>query len=217
MPTLFGMSLFVLVAALLGALGVVLLIAALVSLKRARPLGFTLRTLTGLLFLASGALAGAIGVGMNGYRAFTREDLAARIVVTPLGRQHFAATMHIPNRPEETYVLSGDEIYVDARILKWKPVANMFGLHTAYELDRIAGRYDDIDQERTANRTIYSLAPDREVDLFGLRRRYTFLEPLLDAEYGSGTFVPVTKQTAFEVLVSTSGLLIRERALLRDD
>ena len=48
------------------------------------------------------------------------------------------------------------------------------------------------------------------MDLFGLRRRYAFLAPLLDAEYGSGTFVPVTRPAAFEVRVSTTGLLIRE-------
>jgi hypothetical protein len=48
------------------------------------------------------------------------------------------------------------------------------------------------------------------VDLFGLRKRYAFLAPLLDAEYGSGTFVPVRRRAEFEVRVSTTGLLIRE-------
>jgi hypothetical protein len=57
---------------------------------------------------------------------------------------------------------------------------------------------------------VYSLAEQRPLDLFNLRRRYTFLAPLLDAEYGSGTFVPVTRPAEFEVRVSTTGLLIRE-------
>jgi len=48
------------------------------------------------------------------------------------------------------------------------------------------------------------------VDLFGLRQRYEFLAPLLDAEYGSATFVPVTRPAELELRVSTSGLLIRE-------
>ena len=99
---------------------------------------------------------------------------------------------------------------VDAHILKWKPVANVLGLHTAYELDRMAGRYRDIPQERSASRTIYQLSEERSVDLFGLRRRYEFLSPLLDAEYGSATFVPVSKPVELELRVSTSGLLIRE-------
>jgi hypothetical protein len=208
--SVFGISPFVLAAALLGALGGISIIAGLVALRRARPLRFALRTLAGLLLLSLGGLAGTIGVGMRGYRALTREDVAARIVVRPVGPQRFVATFLVPGHPETTYELAGDQIYVDAHILKWKPMANVFGLHTAYELDRVAGRYDDIAQERSWNRTVYSLVQDRPVDLFGLRRRYAFLTPLLDAEYGSGTFVPVTRPAEFEVRVSTTGLLIRE-------
>ena len=46
--------------------------------------------------------------------------------------------------------MAGDQIYVDAHILKWTPAANLIGLHTAYELDRVAGRYDNIEQEWAA-------------------------------------------------------------------
>jgi hypothetical protein len=207
----FETSPFVLAAALFGALGGILLIAGLAALRRARPLRFALRTLLGLLLLSIGALAGAIGIGMSGYRALTREEVAARIVVRPVGPRRFAATFLVSDRPDMTYELAGDEIYVDAHILKWKPMANVLGLHTAYELDRVAGRFNDIARERSEDRTVYSLAEDKPVDLFGLRRRYAFLAPLLDAEYGSGTFVPVTRPAQFEVRVSTTGLLIREK------
>ena len=210
MTSAFGTSPFVLAGILLGALGGLFIIAGLAALRRARPLRCALRTLAGLLLLSLGALAGAIGVGMSGYRALTREDVAAHIVVRPVGPQRFAATFLVSDRPEMTFELAGDSIYVDAHILKWKPMANVLGLHTAYELDRVAGRYNDIAQERSGNRTVYSLVQDKPVDLFGLRRRYAFLAPLLDADYGSGTFVPVTSPAEFEVRVSTTGLLIRE-------
>ena len=36
--------------------------------------------------------------------------------------------------------------------------------------------------------------------------------PLVDAEYGSGTFVSVTRPAELEVRVSTTGLLMREVA-----
>ena len=128
----------------------------------------------------------------------------------PDGAQRFQATLRFPDGRMATYDLLGDEIYVDAHILKWKPVANIFGLHTSYELDRMAGRYRNIEQERSAPRSVYSLARDRPVDLFGLRQRYAFLAPLLDAEYGSATFVPVTERAELELRVSTTGLLIRQ-------
>jgi hypothetical protein len=199
-----------LAALLFGLIGVILLIAALVALKRRRPFRFILRTLFGLLLLSLAALAGVIGLGMQGYRALTREEVAARVVVQPLGPQRFSATFHVPGRPETIYYeLAGDAIYVDAHILKWKPIVNVLGLHTAYELDRVTGRYDDIEQERSSARTVYTLTPERRVDLFGLRTRYAFLAPVLDAEYGSGTFVRITAPAALEIRVSTTGLLIR--------
>ena len=198
------------VAGVFGPIGAIFLIAGLRSLMRARPWRFAIRTLTGLVLLTLGGLAGAISVGMTGYSALTREEVAAFIVVRPLGPQRYAATFRIPARPEVTFELAGAEIYVDAHVLKWTPMANMLGLHTVYELDRVTGRYRDVIQERSKERTVYSLADQNPVDLFGLRRRYTFLAPLLDAEYGSGTFVPVTKPAEFEVRVSTTGLLIRD-------
>lgn len=210
MTSPFATSPFVLAALLFGLLGMLLILSGLTALLRWRPLRFAFRTLLGLLLLSLGALAGGIGVGMRGYRALTREEVAARVVVRPIGPQRFEATFRVPDRPEITFELAGDQIYVDAHILKWTPMANVLGLHTAYELDRVAGRYDDIAKERSAERTIFPLGEDRAVNLFGLRRRYTALAPLLDAEYGSGTFVPVKRRAAFEVRISTTGLLIRE-------
>ena len=72
-----------------------------------------------------------------------------------------------------------------------EPIANLLGLHTSYELGRLAGRYRDIEQERSAQRTVYPLSPARPVDLFDLRQRYAFLSKVMDADYGSATFVPV--------------------------
>ena len=99
---------------------------------------------------------------------------------------------------------------MDAHILKWHPYANMIGLHTAYELDRVAGRYHDIGDERSAPRTVHALSRLKPVDLYGLRRRHAFLAPVVDAEYGSATFVAVTRPAELELRVSSTGLLLRK-------
>jgi len=203
-------SLFAVVASGFAAFGIILVIAGLVALFRWRPMRFLLRSLIGLLLLALGALSGAIAFGIQGYQALTREEVAARIAVRPGGPQKFSATVLYPDGRTQAFDLAGDEIYVDAHILKWKPLANVIGLHTVYELDRVAGRYHAIEQERSAVRTVYSLGQDKLVDLFGLRRRYAFLAPLLDAEYGSATFMPATRPVELELRVSTTGLLMRE-------
>lgn len=203
-------SLFFVAASGFAALGIILVIAGLVALFRLRMLRFLVRTLLGLLLFSLGALSGAIAVGIQGYQALTREDLAARIAVRPVAPQRFSATVRYADGRSQSFELAGDELYVDAHILKWKPAANLLGLHTAYELDRIAGRYREIEQERSAPRTIHALREARPVDLFGLRQRYTFLAPIYDAEYGSATFVQVKEPAELEVRVSTSGLLVRD-------
>jgi hypothetical protein len=210
MPQESSIQLVLVGAAMLGVLGGLLVIGGLGALLRGRPLRFVLRCLAGSLLLCIAGLTAAVALGIQGYRALTREDVAARISVQPTGPQRFAVTLRFPDAREARFDVAGDEIYADARILKWKPFANLLGVHTAYELDRLAGRYRSIEQERTGTRTVHPLGVDKPVDLFGLRQRYVFLEPLLDAEYGSATFVPVTRPMELELRVSTSGLLLRE-------
>lgn len=196
----------------LGTIGLLLVLAGLIALVRLRPLRALTRVLAGGLGVALGAFALALAVGVQGYRALTVEDLAARIEVAPSGPQRFVATFHYPDGRVASYAINGDAIYVDAHVLKWKPWVNMLGLHTAYELSRVGGRYDNIDQERTAPRSVHALAEDRPVDLFSLRRRYAWLAPVLDADYGSGTFVAVDARKTLELRVSTTGLLLRPAA-----
>lgn len=108
-------------ALVLGILGLMLMGAGASSLKQKHPVSFMLRTLWGLLALAVGALATTIALGMQGYRALTQEALAAQILVEPAGPQRFNATVRLPDGRNLTFELAGDEVYVDARILKWHP------------------------------------------------------------------------------------------------
>lgn len=197
------------VAVLLALVAVVMLVAGVAALGRRAWLGGLFSSLVAALCFALAALAATVGIGVQGYRALTREEVAARIRTTPTGPSTFRTTVTLADSSVHMFDLAGDAVYVDAHILKWRPIANLLGLHTAYELDRIAGRYDDLDDERTRPRTIYSLAEEKPVDMFDLARRYKLLAPLVDAEYGSATFVETRRVAEFEVRVSTTGLLVR--------
>jgi hypothetical protein len=199
-------------AIVLGVFGLLLVIAGLRALWQVRIWRFTARTLLGLLLLSAGALAGAIAIGVQGYQGLVREELVAQVELTPKGEQRFEARFTFPDSKVQSFELSGDEFYVDAHILKWKSYANMIGLHTMWDLDRVAGRYRDVEQERTALRTVYSLGAKPAVDLFELRRRFAALAPLLDAEYGSATFAAAADPAKLDLFVSTSGLLLRPGA-----
>jgi hypothetical protein len=155
------------------------------------------------------ALCGTISIGIRGYSALTQEVLAATIKTDPLGPSHFRATVTLADGRLHMFDLAGDAVYVDAHILKWRPIVNLLGLHTAYELDRIAGRYRALGDEQTQARTVYSIARAKPIDVFDLARRYWLLRPLVDAEYGSATFINAGEPATYEVRVSTTGLLVR--------
>ena len=132
-----------LLLALIGflVLGVLLLRGAFGAWRSRRRFGSLVAGLAAAVFLALAALCGTISVGIRGYRALTQEVLAATIQTEPLANRHFRATVTLADGSLHMFDLAGDAVYVDAHILKWRPVVNLLGLHTAYELDRIAGRY----------------------------------------------------------------------------
>lgn len=210
------MDLLLIAAAVFALLSVVSLTVAGLAMRRKRLIGSLTSLTVALLLLALGALSAAVSVGMQGYRALTREEVAAVVETRPTGPHAFRAVVHLPDSTTRTYRLRGDQLYVDARILKWEPVVNFLGLHTSYELDRIGGRYLRIEDEREGPRTIHRLGEEKPVDLFELRSRFPLLSPLVDAEYGSATYVHVREPARLEVRVSTSGLLMRRAGASED-
>ena len=205
---------FMLTSALLGLM---LLGVAVSAWRQRRRLSSMVELLAAALCLSVGALCATIAVGIRGYNALTQEVVAATIVTEPLAPQRFRATVTLPDSSVRMFDLAGDAIYVDAHILKWRPLASLLGLHTAYELDRIAGRYARLADEQGRERTVYSLATNKPFNTFDLARRYWVLRPFVDAQYGSATFINATaagglrdaRQVTYEIRVSTSGLLVR--------
>ena len=189
-------------------LGAAVAATALRAVRVRHWLGGTVRGLVALLLLALAALAATVTVGLQGYRALTFEEVAATVRTEPVAPQRFRATITLPDHRLAMYDLAGDAFYVDAHVLKWHPWASLLGLRTVYELDRVAGRYNAVADERTQPHTAYELARSKPVDLFLMARR-RLLGPLVDAEYGSATFVAATRPAIFEVRVSTTGLLAR--------
>ena len=198
-------------AAILFVAGLLFAMSAFGALLRARLIRFTVRALTALLLLAAGGVLGIVALGVQGLKALTSEQTAARIQVTPTGPQRYQATVRLADGRTETYELAGDDIQVDAHVVKWTPLANQLGLETSYRLDRISGRYRSVAQETTERRTVYPLSPPAAIDLVELGRRFP-LGMFFDAEYGSATYVPVVQPAELELKVSTSGLLMRPAA-----
>ncbi len=196
-------------AAVLALLGFLLFLHAGRSLKRRRFYRMGSSFVLSLLLALAAALAGLIAVSTQGYRALTREHTAAVVRVRPTGSQRFDAEFTFPDGHTKTYQLDGDQLYVDARILKWKPLVTALGLPTAYKLDRVGGRYIELGDERDKPRTVYALSRHESLDLFELRLKHVLFSPLVDAAYGSASYLRVDKPATFDVQVSATGLLLR--------
>lgn len=203
--------LLTIVASILGLFSLLFLWGSLAAVKRKDFFGLTSHLAMSFLSLSVAGLLAMGALSLRGYAAFTHEELAAEITIDPIDATRFYAKFKYPDGREGTYLLSGNELYVDAHILKWQPIGNLIGLTTSFQLHRVAGRYITIEDEQSKPRTIYSLSEKNNFDLFNLRKQFPKLGFLVDTEYGSATFIPAGQEAEkFALLVSTTGLLIRK-------
>jgi hypothetical protein len=200
------------VPALVAFFALVGLLFILLSLRRMRRRRYgacAFHGLSALVFLLAAACAGLLGLNLLSYERLTHEQQALEAHFTRVGEQQFDALLTYPSGVTQRYVLRGDEWQIDARLLKWRGIANVLGFNTAYRLERIAGRYSDIDRERASPRTVYALHPPEGVDAWALLRSYHDYVPWVDALYGSATYVPIADGAIYEVKVSQDGLIAR--------
>jgi hypothetical protein len=164
--------------------------------------------------IAVACVLAALAVGLAGtnlltYERLTFERPVAKATFAQAGDREFNATLSFPSGGARGYVLRGDAWQIDARVLKWRGGANVLGFDALCRLERIGGRYDDVELERTAPRTVYALRGPEVLDAWSLVRAWQSRVPWIDAVYGSATYVPMADGAAYEVTVSQSGLLAR--------
>lgn len=184
-------------------------LAAIRRMRRLKLVRGTLYLLTGgiVILLASGA--GLVAANLFTYARLTHEQEAARVATSKLGERHFAVSLRAKESRPKRYEVRGDEWQIDARVLKWRAMGNLLGFDTVYRLERLSGRYGDISLERSAPRTVHSLAEDPGMDLWTLAKRTHRYVPLADALYGSAAYVPMAEGAEYVVSVSASGLVVR--------
>ena len=198
----------ILIAAILG---MSLFFLGLHQLWRHRVIAGCLEGLSGLLLVAISALVMVISINFFTYVRLTHEAFVAEVQFQERARQHYWANITLPHTRAMGFELRGDEWQLDARILKWHGIFFLFGFDTVYRLERLSGRYRDIAQERTAERTVYSLGNDRGLDLWTIVQKYGRWLPWIDAIYGSATYMPMVDKGSYSVMISTTGLLTRPK------
>lgn len=190
--------------------GLLLLILACQRLFRARLVAAGSSGAMGALLLGVAALLFVVSLNLHTYARLTHERPIAEIVFEQRGPQTFNATLsQVPSGEIQMFVLQGDEWQLDARVLKWKGWANLFGLDAQYRLERVSGRYREIEQERNGERTVYPLAENPGLDLWKLSLQHPSRLPFVDAVYGNAAYMPMTDGARYEISITQTGLIAR--------
>lgn len=197
---------------LTGIIGVLLLLIALRTLLRGTWFWGWMRGMSGVLFIALAGLCGLVVWDLRSYQQVLIDKPVATISFSKVGDQAFVATVALTDSGITTdYYLSGDQWQMDARIIRWKGLLSRAGGKPGYKLERISGRYISIDDERSRERTVHSLREESEfgIDLWAWAYKNQANAPLIDAVYGSATFVPMADGALYEVALSHTGLVAK--------
>jgi hypothetical protein len=197
---------------LLALFGVLLMLLACQRIYRARFIAATGSALASIALLALAGFLFVVSLNIHTYARLTHERPIAEIVFEARGPQQFRATLaEVPSGKMQLFTLAGDEWQLDARVLKWKSWANLLGFDARYRLERISGRYRDIEQERNAQRTVYPLSENPGLDLWLVSTRYPRWFSFVDAVYGSATYMPMADGARYEISITQSGLIARPK------
>lgn len=175
------------------------------------------RRLIGLLLVLLALVAVLLTFTVYRYLQLFHDRPIAMIELHQEAPQRFRATVMRSNatgtEPKlEHYTLLGDAWQIDAKVLRWQLPAALAGVPSLYALDRISGRYDDIDQERSAERSVYALGESAIPDLFSLKKNFPRWLPFIDAQYGSATWMPMFDDARYMVLFNDRGGLLARPA-----
>jgi hypothetical protein len=203
-------SLILVLVSILLFFGLLLFMLGFRRFLRRKLLTASIQSLSGLSFFLAGLLSLSIAINFYSYDRLTYEQPIAELKFNQLGPQQFEVEVAYQNENKvDVFLINGDEWQMDARIIKWHGWAQLMGLNSQYRLERIAGRYSDIEEEQKRERTVYALAAKDEVDFWKLINKHKKWLPWIDAYYGSATYLPMADNSSYSVSLTQSGLIAR--------
>jgi len=203
-----GLLIASLVLALLMALA---LWRSFLLLRRKRLLAGGLWGFQAVLLLLAFFLLLLVFSNLQTYRRLTYEQPVADIYLRKLAPRRYQLSLALPGEEEDAYyVLEGDQWQLDARVLKWKPWANLLGLDAFYRLDRLSSRHADIERARRIPPSVHDLSPPlRGLDVWRLQRLLREHLRFVDTLFGQSVFMPMADGAHYRVMLGQSGLLVR--------
>lgn len=192
-----------------------LCLGGFLAMRLRRSKGWSARLIRALVagvLLLLALLLGGIGVALFGYVRLLQEVEVATLSVQQLAPQHFAVQLETPDGQRRRFELRGDQWQLDARVLRWKLPALLAGAPSLYRLERLSSRYVEVAQEREAARSVHDLGAQAFPDLWTLRRQFPQYLDFVDADFGSGAYLPLVDQARYSVSLGPRGGLVARAA-----
>jgi hypothetical protein len=203
------MAILIASAAAFGILSIYFLGRTIHCTRRGRLIRAVGATLSLLTSLAVAAVAVLLLFSYYSYERLTAEQVISTIEFRRIAPDTYRARVMVRNEVDQLFELNGDEWQMDARIVSWTPPATILGLEPIYRLERLSGRYADIERERTEPRTVHALTETEIIDVWTVAQRFPVLLPGVDAHYGTATFVPMADGARFEVSLTRDAIIAR--------
>ena len=146
-----------------------------------------------------------IAYQLGQYEQLLEGDDIATLSIKKISSQRFKLSLiDMQAQSMRDYVVSGDSWQLDAKVLQLK----IPGLTAIYLLDRLSARYDDISQEKTEHKSVYSLTKHGIMPkLWRLFQSYDL--GFVGHSYGSAVYAPMADGARYAIAISITGLMAK--------
>jgi hypothetical protein len=191
---------------MLSCIGIVLCLLSFMRLRRHFLSGSVALALS-LAFTGSAAI---LSKDILSYRHLSDEQLVARVFISGRESQQFIVNVDpLDGQPMQSFLIMGDQWQLDSRVIRWKLSLAQLGFNNLYRLDRLAGRYANIEHERNNPRTVYLIALSEPFDIWKWLQSNHFSKDWVEADYGNAVYAPMIDGAQYGVYLGHGGLFIR--------
>jgi hypothetical protein len=177
--------------------------------RHRRPIRATRSLAGGAVSACAGGASIMLAFSYYGYGRLVDEQYIGKIKFTESAPEQYVARLMLDDEPDRMFEILGDEWQMDARVVTWKPPATLLGLDPIFQLDRLSGRYSEVEEELSKVRSVHALSEHVALDVWQFARKYPKLLPGVDAHYGTATYLPMADGAIYEVKMTRTGLLAR--------
>ena len=143
------------------------------------------------------------------YNALTYEEPIAIVTFGDYNKTSQTHTMHLKDDDGNfigDYKIYGDQWRIDARFVKMKNWANILGMDSRYALDRVEGRYENVEDQNNKKNVAYDLGKDDHDLVFGSGF-------FVDTEFGTSVYKEIDPKMVYTVYKTQSAMIVRSQPI----